>query len=689
MKTRWTASTALSIIVMCIFSVPLLIVAYGFEQDWERDKAATMRTTLGLATACAERQKTFTTNTEILLRTLVHVPEIVQGNSKQISTFLKKLDVNQPDFAGFALFRPDGSSLVATLEGQENAPPEAEIIRSRQYFNLALQKNGFNVGEYLPAPNASHIPTLTMSMPVLNAKGGISGVMLAPLDLRRYDALITSLVGKTDDSVQLFDRNRILMYSYNAENEELQGSTVQNASIYQMMESTSDALVQEYTSPEGKLRVSAMVKLRINPDEPPYMYVYVTVPLPSAWNFVTTRYLVEMLGMLLAAMLAFGCAWCFGKVYFSTGLEKMAQVATFTEQGNYSMRIGDLQGCQEIQTLASAFDNMLNAMERSTALLHYQRSCLDFALEGGQMGTWEWDPKLDYCVLDARGLRILNYDPAEVGDKDVRDFIHPDDRKTSQSNMTLHFQGVLPYYHAELRLRHKDGRWLWVSLQGRVNTAQSPDTPVRVFGIMRDISQRKRIEELELEKTEYYRRISNIDSLTGLSNRRHFMEQAHLSLQQASRYGHTVAVVMADVDFFKKVNDTYGHSVGDALLKNFGQMLLEAVRQTDLVGRYGGEEFIFLLPQTSLEEARNTMEKVRAKIEHSPMQAGEHTISFTASFGLCVCAPTSLLEAHQQRDMMSLLEALIKCADACLYRAKAEGRNRLVCNDSLFDSEIA
>lgn len=687
MSTRWTASTALSIITICIFSVPLLIMSYGFEQERQRDKAATMRNTLSLATACAERQKTFTTNTEILLRTLVNIPIIMQGNAQQINSFLKTLDVQQPDFAGFALFRPDGSSLVATLEGQENITPEAEVIRTRQYFSLALQKQGFNIGEYLPAPSAAHIPTLTMSMPVFNSKGAISGVMMAPLDFRRYDTLITSLVGKTDDTVQFFDRNRVLMYNYHADTKEVQGAIVQSPYIRQMMDTTASSIVQEYTSPEGKKLVTAMVKLSIKAEENPYMYVYVTTPLPSPWSFVTTRYLVELLAMFFAALLAFGCAWYFGKVYFSTGLEKMAYVAKSTQQGNYTIRIGHVQGCQEIDTLATTFDNMLDTMERNTALLQYQRTCLDFALEGGQMGTWEWDPKQDYCTLDARGLRILDYSAAEVGNKDVRDFIHPDDRKISQSNMALHLQGVLPYYTTEVRLKHHDGRWVWSSLQGRLSTSQGPDIPVRVFGIMRDISQQKRIEELEQEKAEYYRRISNVDALTGLSNRRHFMEQGHLIMQQASRYGHTVAVAMADVDFFKKVNDTYGHAAGDALLKSFGCMLVESMRQTDIVGRYGGEEFVFLLPQTSLEEAQATMEKLRVKLEQSPVRVGEHLIGFTASFGLCACTPGCATDAHQQRDLVALLEALIKCADTCLYRAKAEGRNRVVSNETLFDVE--
>lgn len=688
MKTRWTASTALSVFVFCIVCVMLLIMAHGVWKDWNYVKAESLRKTLNLAQICAERQKTFTTNTEILLRTLVNVPVIVQGDTAKIRAFLKKLDVEQPDFAGFALFRPDGSSVVSTLNGQDNTPPEADIIRTRQYFTLAINKQGFNIGEYLPAPGAVQVPTLTMSMPVVNSEGRISGVMMAPLDFRRYDALITNILGKTDNSVQIFDRKRVLMYSFHADNAEMVGSTVQLPHIRQLMDKTENTVAQECVLPDGTRLMTAMVKLRTQPSELPYMYIYVRVPLPTGWEFIGTRYILELSAMLLALLVALGCAYYIGKVYFSSGLERLALVAKSAQCNNYSVRIGAITGCQEIHVLAKTFDNMLDALERNTALLQHERACLDFALDGGQMGTWEWDPQLDYCSLDVRGLHILGYSPDDVKHIDVRELIHPDDRNISLTNMKLHMERILPYYNTELRLKHHDGRWMWASLQGRLGTSQPLSRAPRVFGIFMDITQRKRIEELEQEKAEYYRRLSNTDALTGLSNRRHFMEQAQLAMQQASRYGHTVAVIMTDIDFFKKVNDTYGHSAGDALLKAFGDMLTHFVRQTDIVGRYGGEEFVFLLPQTSLEEATNTMEKLRVKIAASPIVVGDQTIAFTASFGLCTCAPTPFWESGEQRDMLQLLDALIKCADGCLYRAKNEGRNRLVFDQNLFDPSI-
>ncbi|MEG2172239.1 MAG: diguanylate cyclase [Desulfovibrionaceae bacterium] len=687
MASHGSANTALSMLVLCIVSVTVLIMSYGVWQDWQLVKHEQLTKTLHLAKLCAERQKTFTKITEILLRTLVNVPVIVQGNPDKISAFLKKLDVQQPDFAGFALFRPNGSAVVTTLNGEAISAPPPAIIRQRQYFTLAMEKRDFSVGEYLPAPSAPHVPTLAMSMPVEDSNGKISAVILAALDFRRYDTLISSIFGTTPNSVQIFDRKRVLMYAYHAETTELLGAHVQSPPLIALMNTPEPVQALEFAPPDGNAAMVAMVKLYTEGATDPYMYIYVQVPMPTPWDFITTRYLLELSAMCAALLLGLCAAYACGRVYFSDGLKKLALVAQSAQSGNYAVRIGAVSGCQEIHVLAESFDDMLNALEENTALLQHQRACLDFALDGGQMGTWEWDPAFNVCSLDARGLHLLGYTPQAFTNTDVRTLIHPDDKKLSQTNMKLHIEGALPFYHTELRLKHHEGHWMWASLQGRLGTSQPLSSPPRVFGILRDISQRKRIDELEQEKAEYYRRLSNTDVLTGLNNRRHFMEQAQLAMHQASRYGHTVAVVIADIDHFKQVNDKYGHATGDALLKSFGERLLKFMRQTDIVGRYGGEEFIFLLPQTSLSESVNTIEKLRHEIETLPVESAGQAIAFTVSFGLCACAPTPFTEQGQQRDMQGLLEELLKCADVCLYQAKKEGRNRVVHDTNLFNPD--
>jgi diguanylate cyclase (GGDEF)-like protein len=173
--------------------------------------------------------------------------------------------------------------------------------------------------------------------------------------------------------------------------------------------------------------------------------------------------------------------------------------------------------------------------------------------------------------------------------------------------------------------------------------------------------------ELQMKQTEL-QRLTRLDGLTGLYNRNTFVELTQAELARAQRQGSSTSILLLDLDFFKRVNDTWGHPAGDAVLKNVAAVANRTVRATDLVGRLGGEEFIVLLPQTSLEAARRLAEKLRANLEQSAIAWDGQRITSTASFGL---ASTTAAE-HLDFDH------LYNQADKALYMAKERGRNRVV-----------
>ena len=163
------------------------------------------------------------------------------------------------------------------------------------------------------------------------------------------------------------------------------------------------------------------------------------------------------------------------------------------------------------------------------------------------------------------------------------------------------------------------------------------------------------------------RQQATIDFLTGVPNRRYFMEIAERELKRSQRYGNPFALAVIDLDLFKSVNDTYGHSVGDKVLKRFCELCKAALRDTDTFGRIGGEEFAILLPDTKLAKAQEVMERIRNNIELAVTEAEQGvTLKFTASFGLT----TSEIENVQ-------LLTLFRFADEALYAAKNSGRNRV------------
>jgi diguanylate cyclase (GGDEF)-like protein len=163
-------------------------------------------------------------------------------------------------------------------------------------------------------------------------------------------------------------------------------------------------------------------------------------------------------------------------------------------------------------------------------------------------------------------------------------------------------------------------------------------------------------------------RLTRLDGLTGLYNRNTFVELTRLELDRAQRQGSSTAILLLDLDHFKRVNDTWGHPAGDAVLKNVATLLASTVRSTDLAGRLGGEEFIILLPGTSAAAARMLAEKVRARLEAKPTHFEKTVIRSTVSIGL---AGTTAAEKLT-------FDTLYNDADKALYLAKQRGRNRVV-----------
>jgi len=177
----------------------------------------------------------------------------------------------------------------------------------------------------------------------------------------------------------------------------------------------------------------------------------------------------------------------------------------------------------------------------------------------------------------------------------------------------------------------------------------------------RDFRRRSLALELELV------RISRHDSLTGVFNRGYITELALRELELARRHQRPLAVAMLDIDHFKSINDTHGHDVGDQVIQELARVCKAKLRSTDYFGRFGGEEFIVVMPETGKAEALEAAERLRSFIEQTTVAAESRDVKFTASIGVAV------LPAGSTEDW----QALLKRADVALYKGKQMGRNRV------------
>ena len=178
----------------------------------------------------------------------------------------------------------------------------------------------------------------------------------------------------------------------------------------------------------------------------------------------------------------------------------------------------------------------------------------------------------------------------------------------------------------------------------------------------------KQLESANQQLNEAHDRlllISRSDALTGISNRRHLDDELERAVHGFRRYGIDFSLVLLDVDHFKKINDTYGHQTGDLVLKGLAQQVSTALRDVDTFGRWGGEEFLCLLPNTTYEEAMECAERLRADLANARLVEAMPDFVVTASFGVVGCCGEDDADSVMSR------------VDAALYEAKAAGRNRV------------
>ncbi len=275
-----------------------------------------------------------------------------------------------------------------------------------------------------------------------------------------------------------------------------------------------------------------------------------------------------------------------------------------------------------------------------------------------QVGSFEKDYAQGKKSWSDEFCRILGYIPGEV-DPDFSLFmqhIHPEDAFGFQQNFEAGQANGLEFTTG-LRIRTVQGEEKHVSLVCGFDLRED-GTFYRLHGALADVTQR-RLAELRLE------RLANTDELTGLPNRRHFLESVRAEMVRFERFGKPLCVAMADIDNFKKVNDTHGHDIGDLALRHVARIFAHERRAFDTVGRVGGEEFCILFPETDLASGILAAERVARGLAEAVLVVGDLRLRMTVSVGLAEHFPGESLDA------------LLKGADNAMYEAKRSGKNRV------------
>lgn len=327
--------------------------------------------------------------------------------------------------------------------------------------------------------------------------------------------------------------------------------------------------------------------------------------------------------------------------------------------------------------------------EESDATLN---SILDLIVEG----IWDWNAISGHVNRSPGWYRMLGYDVG-VLKNDVftwENIIHPDDYESVMEHFERYIGGEIEEYAISYRCKKKDGDYIWIFDQGKIVSYKPDGSVARMIGSHLNINKqkvaqselvnqnemlhkgnltlekvvRKKAEELEKKNSELeakiieVERLSNTDMLTAIANRKKFEDELAKEILRSRRYGHPVSLMMFDIDFFKRINDTYGHDVGDTILQGLSKLVSINIREIDFFARWGGEEFVIIFPGVSLDNAIIASEKLRLLI--SQYEFGSD-IFITCSFGV-----TELSKDDTIKELFFRVDKL-------LYQAKERGRNRV------------
>ncbi len=539
-----SAKTAIMSVVFAAMFLLTIIAVYGVYADWENQKKEGLKKVLIAAEDCAAQQKTRLVSTEILLRTLATAYS--NFGDTRFSKYIREIDWQSQEYIKISFLNLNGSPMIFPGETLDESPErlqadrkQSEFMQSRPYFQDVLSTRRFTVGEYASISQSSTDAALPMAMPVFDDARHFTAVAMAVLDMSSDDSVFRGIYDEHGVEVIFFDRWQKMLYRYPLRPDTPLGKLASPHLIRAMNTGNHTELFFE-TDPFGRERTYAVTGILLESGSEPCMYVVASGQTQTFTEFIASLYLPHMTSITAAFALSMLLAAIAGRLFFSSGLERLADRVDAVKSGDLAGRVDTVSGCREIQILAEGMNSMLDSLEKTNTQ-----------------------------------LQIL----------------------------------------------------------------------------------------------------SNTDDLTGLYNRRHFYDLAEQEMKRAKCNRTRITVAMVDLDFFKSVNDTYGHDGGDTVLRSFSEILRRNLRATDVVARFGGEEFVMLMPETNREGAITAMEKVRQMVSSTPVPFEDKVIPYTISVGVSIVHGGEIPSENGSFGLV--LEEALKRADNALYQSKSNGRNQV------------
>jgi diguanylate cyclase (GGDEF)-like protein/PAS domain S-box-containing protein len=321
-----------------------------------------------------------------------------------------------------------------------------------------------------------------------------------------------------------------------------------------------------------------------------------------------------------------------------------------------------IEDADEIVGAVIAFSDMSDLIEAQAAM----RSERDLFAQGPvSVLVWDLHEHWPLSFASENVIHIFGYSAQQMTDEHFRyaDCIHPEDLAGVAAEVEQFIHENRNKWEQHYRIFRPDGSIRYLH-DHTTSERDSTGKIVQLHGYLIDETRQKKLEQALTE-------MATTDGLTGLANRRHLMNELEAECARFRRMGNAISVLMLDLDHFKRINDTWGHAAGDAVLYHFSEVIKTLIRKTDRIGRFGGEEFVIVLPETTAQGALVFAEKVRGSINESTVIFEDIAIHYTVSIGIASCTDRKAENA----------DSILQKADQALYQAKTKGRNCVVSID--------
>lgn len=304
-------------------------------------------------------------------------------------------------------------------------------------------------------------------------------------------------------------------------------------------------------------------------------------------------------------------------------------------------------------------------------------------------GIWDWNANTGFVYRNPGWYQMLGYEPHSLGNTVFtwESVIHPEDLERVMAHFDDYLNGIVAEYCIEYRCKTRQEGYVWIEDRGHIVARNADGSVARMIGAHRDIHARKllleqleqrthTLEHLVADRTgelqrvnaqlqaqlEENRRLAETDGLTGAANRYAIEKSLQSECDRSQRFNHPLSLLLMDMDNFKSINDRLGHAAGDQTLIGLVALIRPQLREIDLLGRWGGDEFMVVLPNTPLSEAHVVASKIQVLLQTHPLVGDELG---SVSIGLA---------QYQRHDTP---QQLMVRADRALYQAKRQGKNQI------------